>query len=299
MTGPYGRRSYVESLLATDGAILPLWGGYVMRRVMPDGDGMDAASAYPMGGFAPLSDVAEGLDRLRAEGAVSLSLVADPLNTPDPAVLGAVADHHRRLKTHYVIDMEAGPFAPNKHHRAEIRRAQRRVTVDRLSLSEVMDDWRRLYGNLIDRHDIRESARLTDKHFAALAADPQALVLAARQSDGSDGIVAMSIWLSDGDVAHNHLGASGDAGYRSGAGYALYAAAVEALSSCRIIDLGGMPGLTDDPSHGLARFKRGFANGERATWFSGFVLDRDRYDAAVRIAGGAPGVGFFPAYRAR
>lgn len=296
MTGPYGRRSYVEGLLPTGGETVPLWGGHVMLREMPDGTGVDAASAYPMGGFAPVSDLTEGLGQLQARGAVSLSLVADPLNTPDPGALASRADTHRRLKTHYVIDREVGPFAPSKHHRAEIRRARRRVTVERVRLSEAMADWRGLYGNLVDRRGIGESARLDDRHFTALAADSQALVLAARQAER---IVAMSIWLSDGEVAHNHLGASGDAGYRSGAGYALYAAAIEALSDCRIIDLGGMPGLTDDNSHGLARFKRGFANDERATWFSGFVLDRDRYGAAVRASGAASGGFFFPAYRAR
>ncbi|MEQ8587823.1 MAG: GNAT family N-acetyltransferase [Thalassobaculaceae bacterium] len=296
MSGPYGRRAYVESLLGSGGSTAPLWGGHVMLRAMPDGAGMDAASAYPMGGFASAADPAEGLERLRSLGAVSLSIVADPLNTPDPPALARVADVHRRLKTHYVLDRAVGPFTPSKHHRAEIRRAQRQVTVDTVRLGDVMDDWRALYGGLIERHGIGEGARLDDRHFAALAADPQALVLAARQGEG---VVAMSIWLSDGHVAHNHLGASAEAGYRAGAGYALYAAAIEALSDCRIIDLGGMPGLTDDPSHGLARFKRGFANAERATWFSGFVLDRARYDAAVRATGGQERGDFFPAYRAR
>lgn len=298
MSGPYGRRAYVESLLGPGGSTAPLWSGHVMLRAMPGGAdaAVDAASAYPMGGFAPTADPAEGLERLRTLGAVSLSLVADPLNTPDRAFLGRVADVHRRLKTHYVIDRTVGPFAPSKHHRAEIRRARRQVTVDTVRLADAMDDWRALYGGLVERHGIDAGARLDDRHFTALAADPQALVLAARQ--GED-VVAMSIWLSDGHVAHNHLGASAEAGYRAGAGYALYAAALDALSDCSVIDLGGMPGLVDDPSHGLARFKRGFANAERETWFSGFVLDRARYDAAVRNAGVRDASDFFPAYRAR
>lgn len=301
MSGPYGRRTYVEGLAREGDRVAPLWGGHVLLRPLPSGAGLDAATAYPMGGFQPQADLDGGLASLRAAGAISLTVVADPLNAPDADWLARRADRHRRLKTHYVIDREAGPAAPSKHHRYEIRRAQRQVTVERVALSAVRTRWDELYGLLSERHRIAEGARLDERHFTALTADPQALVLAARAAGE---IVALSIWLSDGDVAHNHLGASSEAGYAAGAGYALYAAAIDSLAACRVLDLGGAPGLTDDPSHGLARFKRGFANAERATWLSGFVLDRAGYDAAVAAAGtAAPGVdpstGFFPAYRGR
>lgn len=296
MSGPYGRRSYVESLTRDGCRVAPLWGGHVLLRPLPAGGGIDAASAYPMGGFDATVDPAEGRETLRAAGAVALSVVADPLNAPDAAWLAAHADLHRRLKTHYVVDRAAGPFAPSRHHRYEIRRAQRQVTVDRVALPQVMARWEELYGQLVVRHRIQAVARLGTPHFAALATDPQALVLAARVAGE---IAAVSIWLSDGEVAHNHLGASSEAGYAAGAGYALYAAAIEALSGCRVLDLGGAPGLADDPSHGLARFKRGFANAERATWLSGFILDRAGYDAAVAVSGVDPSSGYFPAYRGR
>lgn len=295
MSGPYGRRSYVDSLATADDTVVALWGGHALLRPMPDGSGLDAATAYPLGGFDAVVDLEEGLAALRSAGAVSLAVVADPLNAPDPTALAGRADLHRRLKTHYILDRSVGVYAPSKHHRYEIRRAQRQVTVDRVALPSTMEQWRRLYDHLADRHAIGP-ARLTPRHFDALAADPQALVLAARLAGD---IVAMSIWLSDGEVAHNHLGASSEAGYAAGASYALYAAAIEELATCRLLDLGGMPGLTDDPSHGLARFKRGFCNAERATWLSGFVLDRARYEDAVTAAGADGAGGFFPAYRAR
>ena len=260
MSGPYGRRSYVDSLATADDTVVALWGGHALLRPMPDGSGLDAATAYPLGGFDAVVDLEEGLAALRSAGAVSLAVVADPLNAPDL---------HRRLKTHYILDRSVGAYAPSKHHRYEIRRAQRQVTVDRVALPSTMEQWRRLYDHLADRHAIGP-ARLTPRHFDALAADPQALVLAARLA---------------GDAA--------------GASYALYAAAIEELATCRLLDLGGMPGLTDDPSHGLARFKRGFCNAERATWLSGFVLDRARYEDAVTTAGADGPGGFFPAYRAR
>jgi hypothetical protein len=295
VSGPYGRRGYVEGLAGKDDVVTDLWGGHVLIRPIPGG-GVDAASAYPMGGFAPVRDLDAGLDGLRAAGVVSLKVVADPLNGPDPAALAVRADRHRRLKTHYVIDRAAAPYAPSKHHRYEIRRAQRHVVVDRVGLAEIMDSWRALYGHLSGRHGIDPAAQLGRAHFDALSRDPQAIVMAATLGGET---VAVSIWLSDGEVAHNHLGASSEAGYRVGASYALYAAAIEVLAPCRVIDLGGMPGLADDPAHGLARFKRGFANAERATWLSGFILDRPAYDAAVCRTGADPDGCFFPAYRAR
>lgn len=296
MTGPYGRRAYVQSLAGDGDRVVPLWGGHGLLRPLPDGTGIDAASAYPMGGFDTGADLAEGLEAMRAVGAVSLSVVADPLNAPDPAWLAARADIHRRLKTHYVIDREAAPFAPSKHHRYEIRRARGRVSVDRVALSKARAQWDALYGHLAERHEIQAGSRLGVRHFDALATDPQALVFAAKAAGET---VAMSIWLSDGTVAHNHLGASSEAGYAAGAGYALYVAAIDALSGCRALDLGGAPGLADDPSHGLARFKRGFANGETATWFSGFILDRAGYEAAVGASGADRSSGYFPDYRRR
>ena len=296
MTGPYSRRCYVESLAGPDDRTVPLWGGYVLLRPLPGGEGVDAVSAYPLGGFDEAADVKAGLQGLRDAGAVSLAILADPLNAPAPETVAACAERHRRLKTHYVIDRSIGPVAPSKHHRYEIRRARRQVTVDRVDLTQTMERWETLYRTLSERHDIAAQSRLGRRHFDAIAADPQALVLAASLAGE---IVAMSIWLSDGEVGHNHLGASSPAGYAAGASYALYDAAIEILSECRMLDLGGAPGLSDDPTHGLARFKRGFSNAERATWLSGFVLDRARYDAAVRMSGVNPSNDFFPAYRAR
>lgn len=296
MSGPYARRCYVESLAGEGDRIIPIWGGHVLLRPLPGVAATDAATAYPMGGFDDGADLLEGLEAVRATGAVSLAVVADPLNSPDADRLARHADIRRRLKTHYVLDRDAGPFAPSKHHRYQIRRAERQVSVDQVALSAVRGRWNDLYGHLAERHEIHTAARLGTPHFDALAVDPQARVLTANTAGE---IVAMSIWLSDGTVAHNHLGASSEVGYAAGASYALYAAAIEILSECRVLDLGGAPGLVDEPSHGLARFKRGFANAERAIWLSGFVLDRAGYDAAVAASGADPATGFFPAYRAR
>ena len=90
MSGPYGRRGYVEGLAGKDDVVADLWGGHVLIRPIPGG-GVDAASAYPMGGFAPVRDLDVGLDGLRAAGVVSLTVVG-------PAVALAGGSRSRRAR---------------------------------------------------------------------------------------------------------------------------------------------------------------------------------------------------------
>src|SRR3546814_1887595 len=96
-----------------------------------------------------------------------------------------------------------------------------------------------LYDQLWDRHGADPGDRLPRGHFDWLAGDPQAFAFVARL-DGA--VAAVSIWLAVGEIAHNHLGASSAAGYRIGASYALYAAAIERFAGYRAMDFGGMPG---------------------------------------------------------
>ena len=53
-------------------------------------------------------------------------------------------------------------------------------------------------------------------------------------------------------------------------------------------------GAGDDPSDGLVRFKKGFANHLAASGLCGAILDAEAYQALSADAGDG---GFFPAYR--
>ena len=164
-----------------------------------------------------------------------------------------------------------------------------------MPFTEVIEEWRGMYDALFRKHGVPDGAKLPEKHFEALQSDPQATVFVAKMEAD---LVAMSIWLSDGSIAHNHLGASSDAGYQVGASYALYAAAIDTFQDHRVLYLGGMPGATDDPNHGLARFKRGFANATISTSLAGFVLDEAGYQEICEKFGRPRQTEFFPAYRA-
>ena len=104
------------------------------------------------------------------------------------------------------------------------------------------------------------------------------------------------VWYICGEVAYSHLTALTPEGYRLRASYAIYAAAIDTLCpQVRWLDLGGGAGLQCNTSDGLAVFKRGWANDERATFLCGRILDHRRY---AMLTAQCPANGYFPAYRA-
>jgi len=108
----------------------------------------------------------------------------------------------------------------------------------------------------------------------------------------------MALWYGHGDAVHLHLAASDAEGYETGAAYAVMAASVEHLvPAAQVLDLGGVAGVVDDPTSGLARFKRGWATGTAAAHLCGKVIDREAFDRLSK--GYEPTVtSYFPPYRA-
>jgi hypothetical protein len=290
VTHPYADAAYAAALaFAGRPLAVPAWESFVLARPIAAG-GEDALGLYPRAVIAPGADLAAGLASLAQAGLVSVVLVADPLAAPPPDALAAAFSLCRPFKTHQLIDRAKG-YAPTKHHRYEIKRANARCRVERVALAEHLVDWRRLYDGLTERHAIAGMAAFSDSYFQALADWPVFGTFVATV-DGE--VAAMAIWFEHAGAAYNHLGASSAAGYANGASYALYDAAVAHFSGAAVLDLGAGAGLEDDPEDGLARFKRGFANAEVTAYLCGAVLDEGRY---VELTGGRPDAGFFPAYR--
>ena len=73
----------------------------------------------------------------------------------------------------------------------------------------------------------------------------------------------------------------------------MYAATIDHLADCTLLDLGGGAGATDDLADPLLTFKRGFANATATTWLCGAILDAAAY---AGLAAGHDG-SFFPAGR--
>ena len=290
---PYAEAGYSAAIAVGEGwdAIdVPEWGTPMLQRPIPAG-GRDAIGPYPRVAIPQDADLRGGVARLRGAGLVSAVLVPDPLFAPGADALAAAFPICRAFKTHYLLSRAAGPYAPSKHHRYEIRRAHGRCAIERVRLGDHLSDWSRLYAGLTERHEIKGPATFSDAYFAMLAADATFETFAARV-DGD--IAAMAIWFDYAGVAVNHLGASDAAGYAAGASYALYDAAISHYEHCEHVDLGGAAGVADSADDGLARFKRGFANAEATALLCGAVLDEAAY---ARLAAGSLPSSFFPAYR--
>jgi hypothetical protein len=283
-------RAYAVGL-AGEAAVLelPAWGSHVVRRVISDGL-EDAAGVYPLSVFGPPRDLQAGLAQLAHAGFVSVVMAPDPLLT-DPAELARGFAVLRPYKTHHLIDPARGPFAPDKHHRHEIRRAWRSCTVELVSLAAHLDVWAGLYAGLVAARRVTGPADFSGAYFQALAAAPAIVAFLARV-DGA--CAAMSLWFAAEGVVYNHLNAANALGYARGANFALYDAAISHFRGAGVINLGA--GLsTGEAGDGLAAFKRGFANASVQSYICGAVLDAARY---AQLSRGRPDDGYFPAYRA-
>jgi hypothetical protein len=285
----YARLDYA-SAFGFEAVDIEAWGTGALLRPIPGGGLKDVLGCYPLAAIAGDAELEDGLEALRATGAVAVTLVPDPVGGPAPEVLARAFEICRPFKTHYLID-PGQPARLSASHRRWVRKAQGDCRIEAQPLAQVLAPWTRLYAGLVRRHGIGGLQDFPPSYFAALAAAPEVTALVASH-DGEP--VAMSLWVEEPDVAYYHLGASSELGYRLHAAYGLMAAALEMFGAGRILHLGGAAGLADDPGDGLAQFKRGFSNRRLTAYLCGARLDPARYAA---LAGGRSDADYFPAYR--
>jgi hypothetical protein len=294
MTHPYASEAYVRVFDDVAQPLwVPAWSAYILTREIPGAGGArDALGVYPLQPFGPDADLAAGLAFLTDRGLVSIGLVPDPATAPPIEALTAAFGLCIPFKTHQLVDF-ARPVEFSKHHRAEVRRALKRVSVETVSLADRLDDWTGLYGHLAERHEIGGLSAFSRDAFARMA-EVEGLTAIAAVADGE--IISMHLWVADpaSGAGYSLLAATSPAGYRASAAYAVEDASIRHLSHLTSLNLGGGAGVAagDD---GLTFFKRGFANAEVQAWFCGAILDADRYEA---LSGGATSPATpFPAYR--
>jgi hypothetical protein len=305
----YAHPDYARSLgeFGTPRA-LPRAAGWVLERTISGSTDRDAMGCYPLFACRSWRHLPEDLAEL-GRNWVTLTLVADPFGDHDPALLHrCFPDLATPFKQHYVVDLtKPVEESVSRHHRRYARRALAQIDVDVVTDPPAfLDDWMRLHAQLVARHRIRGLRAFSREAFARQLALPDLVVL--RASHGGEPIGAQ-LWLVQGDVAHGHVLAFSEAGYRLGAPYALNMAAIEHFATrVRFCDIGAAPGTTGAGAEGLLRFKRGWANGgTRTAWLCGRILDRARYAdrcraaealATVSRAAQPDAADYFPAYRA-
>ncbi len=293
MIHPYSTDKYANALSHWGEAFPgPEWGCHGSGREVAGG--ADASGTYPIAAMADDADLPGGLERLRRSGLIAVTLVMDDFHRPSLFELQKHFSVVRPYKTHY-IRRQALPFAYGRHHRYEVARAVRKVSVRQFDLADHYPEWLALYGNLVQRHRLTGVHDFPLNHFEALQKLPGATTIGA-WLDGA--LVSAHIWVGDGQRVHSHLAASSSEGYAAGAAYAVYDASIQHFAASELLNFGGGAVMGDDPRDGLAAFKRNFSNESATAYICGAILDGAHYDKLVGQRGLVPGAAFFPAYRA-
>lgn len=289
---PYATLDYAATLAHVGRPLdVPEWRSAVIARTIDER--CDASGPYPLACLAPDADIGAGLERLRHEKMVSVTLVAQDLAGPPVARLRQLFSYARPFKTHHLVDIAR--YRPSAHHAYEIRKAARRgVEVREVRLADVLDEWVPLYDALLQRRSAGRVHRFGRAGFAALA---RCEGLRAIGGYLGDELVCCHLWIEYGDVVWSHLAASNARGYAASAAYAVHDQSILRLGR-RVVDLGGAAGAADDPADGLARFKAGFSNRTETAWLLGAALDAAAYDALCARHAVREDVDYFPAYRA-
>jgi len=292
----YGLTEYAHSLAEFGSPLwLPNCRGHVLLQPIIGTYLSDAAGCYPLFACENPAGLAADLPILRDAGAVSLTLVTDPIGGFDSDLLTQFCQPIARpYKVHYLVDLKADSFG-STHHRRNARRSSRQTqfSVCHQPVAE-LQNWCDLYERLAERHDITGIARFSRQAFAQQLALPGVLLIQARNTE--DELLGMQFWFHDETRAWHHLSGYSPAGYRQGGvSYGLMEFALSELKSrgVQVANLGAGAGLQADADDGLSRFKQGWSNRTSDAWLCGAILDADLY---TRLSGGHK-TSFFPAYR--
>jgi hypothetical protein len=277
--------------------LLPRSRGWLLERSIPATPYRDAMGCYPLFTCADWSQLEVDLNELH--DLVSVALVADPFGNHDLELLRrCFPDRVIPFKEHLVTNLAQSPESfVDAQHRRKARRALERLTVERCDdPTRFVDDWNKLYANLIQRHTIHGLAAFSATSFRKQMVVPGLSMF--RASDG-DETVGITLWYADRGVAYYHLGAYSEAGYKLEASFAIFWYVLDYFARREVqwLDLGAGAGLSsDEKTDGLTRFKRGWANDTRSAYFCGRIFDRARYEEAMKIRHVTESE-YFPAYR--
>jgi hypothetical protein len=268
--------------------------GWVLEREIPGTQQRDAMGSYPLfvcGDWTRLGDDLKELD----DDLISLTIVTDPLGDFSVQQLQSwFSDRVTPFKEHFIIDLDAKQTV-SRHHRYYAQRALAAVEVDVFTDGPAfLDDWIKLYANLSSRHDLTGINAFSRSSFAKQLSVPGLVIFRAQQQRET---VGAHLWYVQGETAYSHLAAVSQRGYDLMASYALYAYALDYFGRhARIMHLGAGAGLHNDQADGLARFKRGWANGTRTAYLCGKIFNHKKYHELVTSSACAAG-NYFPAYR--
>jgi hypothetical protein len=274
---------------------LPYSGGWLLERVIPGFESIDAMGCYPLFACRDWSGLSMDMDDLEGK-LVSVALVADPFGNYDRPLLDKCFDTVIPFKEHFVADLsEPAEAIVSKHHRKYALKVLGDVSIQVCQEPlELLDEWVSLYSTLNERHSVSGIRAFSRTAFAKQLVVPGMVALRAEHKGAA---VAANLFYVHSETAYDHLTASSPEGYQLRASYALKWCAIQHfMGRARWIDWGGGAGTAADGSDGLTVFKSGWAQKTRPAYFCGKILDRMKYNEIVK-AKKLQHCHYFPAYR--
>jgi hypothetical protein len=275
---------------------LPRCGGWILERPIPGTPYRDGMNCYPLFVCRDWFKLHEDLKEIESE-LVSLVLVSDPFATVHQADLARYFHIAKPFKRHFIADLTRNPeYFVNKHHRYYARKSLREMHVEVCDEpSYYIDEWVKLYSNLVRRHSISGLRAFSRDSFLTQLRTP-GFVLVVGKLGGE--VVGGHVIATHGEVAYSHLAAFSEAAYKHRSSYGIYWMSLQYLMErgIRYFDLGAAAGVGNDAEDGLANFKIGWSNDSRTVYLCGSVFDYAKYSEIV-TANGIPVIDYFPAYR--
>lgn len=271
-------------------------GAWIIERSIPGCQEHDGMGCYPLFVCRDWGQLPVDLAKI-GKDLVTLALVTDPFADVAMEFLQQHFDIAKPFKAHYVADLGL-PMdqAINRHHRYYARRSLRTLEIEVcVEPIKYFSEWIGLYGNLIERHQIRGIRSFSEESFQIQLTTP-GMVMIVGKLQGE--VVGAHLVAVQNLVAYSHLAAFSAEGYRSFCAYGVYQATLEYLAKqgVRYFDLGAAAGLVAAEDDGLDRFKRGWSSATRMAYFCGKVFAPERYDSICRD-GRAIRENYFPSYR--
>ena len=276
---------------------LPRSGGWILVRQIPGTPYKDAMGPYPLFSCHDWTKLHEDLKTIESD-IISLSLVSDPFSVAAPAHLEGCFDFVKPFKTHYIVDLSF-PLESfvNKAHQYRARRCLRHMDVEIcLEPIQYSDEWVKLYDNLIERHNIKGIQAFSPESFELQLCLP-GMIMVVGKKEGT--VCGAHLVMVQDDTAYGHLAAFSPEGYKIKASYGIYWTVLKYLGDQGIqrYNMGGGAGMIERAEDGLSKFKKGWANDRRMTYFCGRIFDPERYEKIVK-GKGITATDYFPAYRA-
>jgi hypothetical protein len=161
---------------------------------------------------------------------------------------------------------------------------------------QYLDEWVKLYDHLIKRHNIKSIQAFSPESFELQLGLP-GMIMVVGKKEGT--VCGAHLVMVQDDRAYGHLAAFSSEGYKIKASYGIYWMILKYLGDCgiQLYNMGGGAGTMERAEDGLSKFKKGWANDRRMTYFCGRIFDPERYEEIVK-GKGITATDYFPAYRA-